>query len=130
MITIDQEARKNSNLPINFDFMAEYYKTNNGLFVFVSPYLWTIEKNLFYLLNNSDQKKFDLKYRFKPSYLSFDEYGTIVLDKLLMYVNGILCVEDFSLDTIMIPKFQAITDILEDKFSNFTEFDNLIGVNW
>ena len=33
----------------------------------------------------------------KPDYLSYDEYGTVQLAQLLMYVNGVSSLEDFDL---------------------------------
>ena len=53
----------------------------------------------------------------KPSYLSYDKYNTVVLENLLMRVNSVQCVEDFNLDTVIIPTFQAIVEITRDKYS-------------
>ena len=51
MITIDKEAQQRKSSPLNIDAFRETYKTENGLFVFSSPALWTLDKNLFYLTN-------------------------------------------------------------------------------
>ncbi len=128
-IKIDQESRQRSRLAIDINFMGERFKTSNGLFTFPSPTLWTIEKNLFYLLRNSIQKDFEKQYIMKPSYLSFDEYSTIALDKLLMYVNGVQCIEDFDLDTVIIPTFSAVLNICKDKFPK-TDVKNLTEIEW
>jgi len=127
--TIDKESRQRSRLAINIDNMCEKYKTVTGLFTFSSPSLYTLEKNLFYLLKNSIEKQFEQKYYMKPSYLSYDEYGTVALDYILMYVNGILCIEEFNLNTIIIPTFQAIIDICVDKVPQ-KDIDDLTEVSW
>lgn len=128
-LKIDQESRQRSRLAIDINFMTERFKTSNGLFTFPSPSLWTIEKNLFYLLRNSVQKDFERRYVMKPSYLSFEEYNTVALANLLMYVNGVQCIEEFDLDTVIIPTFQSILNICKDRFPK-TDVKNLSEVNW
>jgi hypothetical protein len=129
MITIDQEARQFKNLAIDIDKMSDRYRTENGYFTFSSPTFWTIEKNLFYLLRNSRRENFNQKYIMRPDYASFDEYGTVVLDKLLMFVNSVMCVEEFNLDTIVFPSFSSIIDICQDNFPQ-KDPDDLIEVDW
>jgi len=128
-ITIDQESKQRKLLPIDIDKMADTYKTESGAFTFPSPELWTIEKNLFYLLRNSVQKQFEQKYLQRPDYLSFDEYGTVALAQLLMYVNNVLCIEDFNLDTVIIPSFQSVVEICQDKFPD-KDADSLTEIGW
>ena len=129
MITIDQEARQFKNLAIDIDKMSDRYRTENGYFTFSSPTFWTIEKNLFYLLRNSRRENFNQKYIMRPDYASFDEYGTVVLDKLLMFVNSVMCIESFNLDTIVYPSFSSIVDICQDNFPQ-KDPDDLIEVDW
>jgi len=129
MITIKDESLQQKSLPINMDRMADRYKTDNDYYSFVSPTLWTIEKNLFFLLRNSTLEKFQPQYRFKPYNLSYDKYGTVVLSQLLMFVNNVACMEDFDLDTVVIPSYQAIVTICQD---NFPEKDvvDLTSIAW
>ena len=115
-ITIDTESRQRARLAIDSQYMGDTYKTSNGIFTFPSPSLWTIEKNLFFLLRNSVQKDFEQQYKMRPSYLSYDEYGTVALSNLLMYVNGVKCMEEFVLETVVIPTFQSILTICYDKY--------------
>ncbi len=115
VMTIDVESRQNKSLVLDLDNWRERYVTNNGLLTFPSPTIFTIEKNLYFLLRNSTQKKLDPKFKYRPSYLSKYEYGTPVLDKLLMYVNNCFCLEDFDFDIVTVPSLQAITTICQDK---------------
>jgi len=128
-ITIDVESRQRVIIPIDIDFMTDTYKTTSGLFTFPSLSLWTIEKNIFYLLRDSVQKTFERKYLMRPDYLSFDEYGTTALAQLLMYVNNVSSIEDFDLDTVIVPTFETIVDICKDKFP-VKKNEDLIEVNW
>lgn len=129
MQLINQEARQNQRIPLNIDFFSMRYKTSNDLYTFSSPSLWTIEKNLYYLLKNSDEIPFDSKYKYKPSYLSYYMYQTIILDGLLMYVNNVFCAEDFDLSTVIVPSLSSIIDICNDKFSK-KSIDRLEAVAW
>ena len=129
MLTIDQEVKKRIRHPLDLDNMADRYKTANGHFSFTSPSMWVIEKHLFYLLRNSVEKEFETKYKMRPDYLSYDEYGTIILEPLLMFVNNVLCVEDFDLVKVIVPTLQSIVDISRDKFPK-KEPNELFEVNW
>jgi hypothetical protein len=129
MFTIDSDAKKNKVLPINLDFMGVRYRTESNKFVFPSPSFWLIEKNLFFLAANSTKKIFDQKYVMRPDYLSFDEYETVVLAPLLMYVNRVFNTEDFNLNEVIIPEISAIIEILVDKYPELPT-DKLEVVNW
>jgi len=123
MITIDVEAKRLSQVAFSLDKMVDRYQTTNGYYSFPSPSFYTMNKNLFYLLRNSVKKDFESKYKMRPDYLSFDEYGTTILYGLLMYVNGILCIEDFDLNEIIIPSMQSIITISRDKFPDKSNND-------
>ena len=129
MITIDNEAKQRIRHPVDLDWMSERYKTTSGYYSFPSPFLWTIEKHIFHLLKNSKQKTFDPKYIMRPDYLSFDEYGTVILAPLLMYVNSVPSIEDFDLDTVVVPGLQSIIDITQDKFAK-KDASELEEVDW
>jgi hypothetical protein len=127
MITIDQESKKQTLSSIDYDTFGTRYKTVNNIYTFVSPEKWIIEKNLYFLLRNSIQKPFDQKYKIKPSYLSFDEYNTVVLAPLLMYINSVFSEEEFDLDIVNIPTFQSIMMLSSDK-TNLAR--NLEEIDW
>jgi hypothetical protein len=129
MFTIDIEAKKNKLMPLSLDFMGTSYKNVKGNVTFPSPLFWLLEKNLFFLTAKSIKKKFDLKYIMRPDYLSFDEYGTVILAPLLMYVNGVFCIEEFNLNEVIVPKISYISEILVDKFPELSS-DDLEVVNW
>ena len=129
MFTIDTEAKKNKIIPISIDYMGVRYRTESNKFIFPSPSFWLIEKNLFFLTANSVRKSFDQKYIMRPDYLSYDEYETVVLAPLLMYVNRVFTVEDFNLNEVIIPKMSYIVEILIDKFPELSP-DKLEVVNW
>lgn len=128
-ITIDDEAKQYIRSPLDIHLMGDRYKTENDLFTFPSPELWVIEKNLFFLLRNSKQETFQSQYKYKPDYMSFDEYGTPIAAQLLMVVNQVASLEDFDLDTVVIPSFDAIIEICRDKFRE-KEVSELTEVAW
>ncbi len=127
--TIDQEALRFARSPFSIERMADRYKTDNNLFSFPSPTFATIEKYLYFLLRNSTVKIMDAKYRWKPDYLSYDEYGTVVLWELLMYVNQVFAVEDFNLKEVVIHSLQSIVEMNQANFHK-KEVDELTSVNW
>ncbi len=129
MITIDTESKQRVRIPLDIDNFAERYKCSNKIYTFTAPTLSTIEKNLFYLLKNSTEKQFDPKYKMRPSYLSYDEYNTVVLDYLLMYINNVYCVEDFDLVTVIVPSLSSIINICQDKVVK-KDTENLESVEW
>jgi len=128
-ILIDNESTRNIRSPLDIEKFSQRFKTENGYFSFPDPNLETIDKNLYYLLRNSREIAFENKYKYKPDYLSYDEYGTTMLCKLLMYVNGIFSAEDFDLQTVIIPTIQSITYILRDSYPNVKP-DDLQEISW
>lgn len=115
-VTIEQESRQRSRLAIDINFSGDRYRTENKLFTFPSPSLDMIDKNLYYLLKNSEEKDFERQYLMRPDYLSFDEYGTVSLAQMLMYVNNVSSLEAFDLHTVIIPSFSAVVEMLKDKY--------------
>lgn len=128
-ILINNEVTRNLQSPLDIEKFGNRFKTSNGLFTFPDPNLDTINKNLFYLLKNSEEFPFDLKYKYRPDYLSFDHYGTTILWQLLMYVNGIFSVEEFDLINVIVPSIDAITFILQDQY-NINDVDSYQKVFW
>lgn len=128
--TIDNEARTRSKMPLDLDYMAKRYQTDNSIYSFTSPSLWTIEKNLFYLLKHSYEVSLDKKYIRKPWLLSYDQYGTVILEYLLMYINGIFSAEDFDIPIVVLPTMSSIIEICKDKHSKISDSTTLEKVSW
>ena len=128
-LTIDQEVRQFIRSPYDISKMSDFFRTESGIYAFQSPSLDTINKNLYYLLRNSKEVEFERKYRYKPDYLSYDEYNTVILDQMLLYVNGVFSPEDFDLITVVIPLREAIINILPDNFPE-KDTEELTVVSW
>ena len=128
-ITIDRESRQRSNLSIDINYSGDRYKTDNGYFTFPAPTLETIDHYLYYLIQNSKEKKFERQYLMRPDYLSFDEYGTVALAQMLMYVNAVPSIEDFDLEYVIVPTLSAVTEMLRDKYPK-RDVADLTGVEW
>jgi hypothetical protein len=128
-ILINQEAIKQLRSPLDIEKFGQRLKTENDLFTFPNPNLTTIDKNLYYLLRNSEEVDFELKYKYRPDYLSFDYYGTTILWELLMYVNGVFSVEDFDLIKVVVPSMDAITFILQDEYE-IPDPEDIQSVSW
>jgi hypothetical protein len=128
-LTITQESRQRSNLAIDINFSGNRYRTNNMLFTFPSPTLEMFDQYLYYLLKNSEEKEFERQYVMRPDYLSFDEYGTVALAQMLMYVNTVPSLEQFDLQTVIVPSFSAVVEMLKDKYP-IQDPDTLTEVNW
>lgn len=129
--SIKYESDQNRKLPIDLDYMTNRFSTLDGTITFPSPSIWIFEKHLFYLMRNSVKKTFETKYVMRPDYLSYDEYGTVVLAPLLMYVNGVFCIEEFDLNDVIVPDFSYIIEISSDKIKAKDQRpDELEAVNW
>jgi len=128
-ILINHETTKQLKSPFDIERFGERLKTVNELFTFPNPNLGTIDKNLYYLLKYSKEIKFEQKYKFRPDYLSYDQYKTTVLWQLLMYVNNVFSTEDFNLQTVVIPSLDAIINIIQDLYP-LPEPQELSSANW
>lgn len=128
-VTIDQESRQRTRLAIDINFSGNRYKTTNGLYTFPALELEVFDKYLYYLLKYSVQKPFERQYIMRPDYMSFDEYGTIALAQMLMYINGVPSIEMFDLDEVVVPSYSAVVEILKDKFA-VQDPDDLFEVDW
>jgi len=116
-LLIDDESKQFARSPFDIGKMGARYKTENELFSFPSPTLATIDKNLFFLMRNSTYEVFEPKYKYRPDYLSFDKYGSVILWQVIMYVNGVFSVEDFTdLGNVVIPSLQSIVEMNRDNF--------------
>jgi len=129
MITIDNVAAQRNSTTLNFDKMTERFVTLSNGMVIPSPSIWTLEQNYYFLLRHSVQKLFNKKYVMKPSYLSHDEYGTVILAPVLMYMNNVNSIEDFNMDQVTIPDLEAIVYITTGIFPD-KKIKDLRVINW
>jgi hypothetical protein len=111
MITILDDASIRSKYPFEADNMGERFATENGIYTFSSPGLEVLQKNYIYLLANSEVRQLEKRFYYKPSYLSFAVYGVPNLDYLLMYINNIMCAEDFTMDNVYVPSMDSIVAV-------------------
>ncbi len=129
MITIDEETKQRVLSSLNFDFMTDKYNAEISSYIVPSPEIATLENNYFYLLKYSEVKPFNKKYIMKPAYLSYDEYGTVMLSHLLMFINNIKSIEDFNLDKVIIPSFDSIVNICKNRFPD-RDVNELLKIKW
>jgi hypothetical protein len=47
----------------------------------------------------------------RPDYLSYDEYGTVTLWPLLLFINNVSSIEEFTLPSVIIPTYASILQI-------------------
>ena len=127
---INNEAIQNLQSPLDIEKFGPRWKTENDLFTFPDPNLLTLDKNLYYLLRHSEEVEFEGQYAYRPDYLSFDYYGTVILWEMLLYVNNIFSVEDFvQLSTVVIPSLDAVNFVIQDSFQ-IPEPDELESIDW
>jgi len=132
MQTISDESRIRIKYPFEIDNFSERYRTTNGIYNFTSPDMWVIDKFFYYLQKNSVIKQFNnSKYNYKPSYLSYDEYGVVTLGLLLMQVNRIYTIEDFhDLPRVIIPSLNAVSTVCQNKYPTNYNPNDVPEVNW
>lgn len=128
-VLISTEATQNLQSPLDIEKFGNRYKTSNDLFTFPDPNLLTLDKNLYYLLRNSEETNFEKKYKYRPDYMSYDYYGTVILWEMLLYVNNVFSVEDFDLDTVVIPSLDAVTYVIKDSFQ-IPDPQDLTSIDW
>jgi len=115
-ITIDKEADLLSRVYSDLDNYRRFYTMpeyneetrENILIQFVAPKLFLFEEYRFTLLKESKTKPLLVDRYYRPDYVSYDEYGTINLWAMLLFINDIPTIEDFAVENIKVPSKQAI----------------------
>ena len=118
--SIKSASKLKSESPLDSDNMKiKYYEKNNEtnfIVNYVGAAYPTLEKNLFTLLRVSSKHAFKSTWKQRPDYASYDLYKTEIYWYILMYVNGVFCIEDFKdLDYILAPSYIALLDIVKDR---------------
>lgn len=122
---ISSESKQLSKLPTDIDrFRRKFFIKENGFAINIaSPYIAGYEKNYYYLLKHSNLIFLEQKYYKRPDYLSRDQYGTITLWPVILFVNDITCIENFALENVYIPDYFALVEMTRNHLSNLSVVD-------
>lgn len=119
--TITSDATAMSRFYSDLDYyrrrysMKEYDELLEEILIqFVAPKIIAYEEYRFYLLQNSEVKSIVPKNFYRPDYVSYEEYGTTNLWSLILYINDIPTIEDFSIKDILIPSYASVLNISKD----------------
>lgn len=98
-----------------YTFLKTSIVTNNdGRLI---AYSSIIEKYIDYLKDNSYSVRYTnderIKYRYNPKRLSYDMYNTTRLFFIILLLNNMKSKVDFDRDVILVPKPEALKEILE-----------------
>lgn len=86
---------------------------------FVSPILLTFEKYRFVLLENSKKIISKPQWKYRPDYVSYDQYGTVSWWQLIMWINDVKSIEYFDKDEIIVPSADILAQTIEaEAYSN------------
>ena len=136
MADVGYEARMQSILSSDCDNFRNKYQTNeielSGNVInisLVAPCLTILDKYRFYILENCAKRRLEKKYFYRPDYLSYDEYGTTNWWYLILYINDIPTLQDFTREDILVPNFDCISRLseisTEEKQNNLLNYDHL-----
>jgi len=118
--TIGQEASILSRLSTDLDnyrrmySLAETDSDETILIKFVAPSIIAFENYRFYLLQNSTTITIQANNYYRPDYVSYQQYDTINLWALILFVNNIPTIEDFDQEKILVPTRAAIIQVSRD----------------
>ena len=106
-------SKRNNDLDLyrRFYSIRETETDEQILIQFVAPKIIAYEEYRFYLLHHSVVKSLEPSRYYRPDYVSNDEYGTTNLWALLLFINDIPTIEDFTAKEILIPSRLAIAHI-------------------
>ena len=76
--------------------------------VLTAPSFAIFDKYRFYILQNSKIEKMTTRYKYRPDYLSYDQYGTTNWWQLLLYINDIPTIQEFDRDKVLVPTRSCI----------------------
>lgn len=118
--SIKTEAARNAKLTTDIDNFRNRYvdfdPVSNIEVIFPSFDILTFDKNLFILLNQSEEVKFKTRWYMRPDYVSFDYYKTVIYWPLIMYLNNVYTMEEFvDFETILVPPYTSIFQLFNDR---------------
>ena len=120
MDTIEIEAYRNSKLVTDLDnFRGRYVEKDDvtgNIVVFPSSEIYAYEQNLFRLIAESKKRKFIPRWTMRPDYTSFDIYATVIYWPLILYVNNIYSIEDYTdMSEILTPPVSLINELVRTR---------------
>lgn len=75
---------------------------------FVSPSIMLYDVYRFYILQHCTRKQLKVNNKYRPDYVSFEEYGNTNWWTLILYINDIPSIEQFDKDEILVPSLDCI----------------------
>ncbi len=94
---------------------------------FNNPFL---EMNKHFLLARCDIKQFQIRWKNRPNYLSFDEYNSTAFSYLLMFVNECVSMLDFDFEYVRVPKQSAIKELIINNMTMFPDRSKIKDVRF
>ena len=110
------DIRESANISLSSKTKSIFFRYNylfEDLLVY-DPIITLLSEYKSYLLLNSDYKKLEEIYYQRPDKLSYDEYGTVDLWYLILYVNDVPSIMDFSVQNIYIPSVSSIHELIKN----------------
>lgn len=118
MVSIYEKSLINSSMISDLDNFRFRYQEIDDNFVVTFPgfNLYSIDKNLHWLQFNSSKKEFISRWDMRPDYTSYDFYNTVIYWPLILYINGIPNIENYTkLNYVLIPTIESISSVIEDR---------------
>ena len=110
-----EESKLLSTLNSDIDRFRDRYHTYedqvNGKRIsisFVSPSVFLYDVYRFYILSNCVKKPLELRNKYRPDYVSYEEYGTTNWWTLILYANDIPSIEQFDKEEILVPSVDCV----------------------
>lgn len=101
---------------VNTKKITNLYNTKNkyvdGKVTVESPYYSEILLYKDFLLANSEYKKLEPKYKYRPNYVAYAEYGDTNLDFIILLLNNCRSVLEFNKSFIYVPDINSIIEVL------------------
>lgn len=88
---------------------------------FVSPTIFLYDVYRFYILQNCTKKPLPVKNKYRPDYVSYEEYGTTNWWTLILYINDVPSIEQFDKEEILVPSLDCIYRLEEISSKNRTD---------
>ena len=125
VIGIGREANTMCSVSSDVDLYRYKYRDteeqidgSNVDIAFVSPIFSVYEKHRFSLLKDSKIVQMTPRWKYRPDYLSYDEYGTTAWWQLILWINDIKSIEYFTIDTIIVPNIDTLYKIQMEAYIN------------